>query len=316
MTKVIKPLLATKADYGKIQYPVLATPKLDGIRCLMVDGVAMSRSMKPIPNDYVRKQLEGLHGLDGELMVNGDFNEVQSGIMKKSGEPDFTYHVFDSFTEEGGYKERIDNLLWSDDNINCLVLMPIVIHTEAKLDAYLEKCLADGYEGVMIRDPNGKYKHGRSTVKEGILLKIKKFFDDEAILVDVIEKMHNANDLDQDEFGYAKRRSCKENLVPCGTAGSLVLNWKKPKGALFISPNTALPEIIRQKEEYHAKPDYEDIEFRVGFGPGITDAIKQDIWDRREELTGEITKFSYQELSKDGVPRFGKMLEFRHEDDL
>lgn len=116
-------------------------------------------------------------------------------------------------------------------------------------------------------------------------MKIKKFFDDEATLVGVIEKMHKANDLDQDEFGYAKRRSCKENLVPCGTAGSLVLNWN-------------------------------GIEFRVGFGPGITDAIKQDIWDRREELIGEITKFSYQELSKDGVPRFGKMLEFRHEDDL
>ena len=285
MTKIIKPLLATKADYGKIQYPVLATPKLDGIRCLMVDGVAMSRSMKPIPNDYVRKQLEGLHGLDGELMVNGDFNEVQSGIMKKSGEPDFIYHVFDSFTEVGGYAERIDNLTWSDDLPKCLVLMPVMIYNEQELDAYLEDCLEAGYEGVMIRDPNGKYKHGRSTVKEGILLKIKKFFDDEAILIDVIEKMHNANDLDQDEFGYAKRRSCKENLVPCGTAGSLVLNWN-------------------------------GIEFRVGFGPGITDAIKQDIWDRSEELKGEITKFSYQELSKDGVPRFGKMLEFRHEDDL
>lgn len=293
MSKVIKPLLATKADYGKIQYPVLATPKLDGIRCLMVDGVAMSRSMKPIPNDYVRKQLEGLHGLDGELMVNGDFNEVQSGIMKKSGEPDFTYHVFDSFTEVGGYLTRISDLedvsIFGDDGYDfpteIEIVVPVAIYTEEQLDAYLEVCLDYGYEGVMIRDPNGKYKHGRSTVKEGILLKIKRFFDDEAILIDVIEKMHNANGLDQDEFGYAKRRSCKENLVPCGTAGSLVLNWN-------------------------------GIEFRVGFGPGITDAIKQDIWDRREELIGEITKFSYQELSKDGVPRFGKMLEFRHEDDL
>ena len=293
MTKVIKPLLATKADYGKIQYPVLATPKLDGIRCLMVDGVAMSRSMKPIPNDYVRKQLEGLHGLDGELMVNGDFNEVQSGIMKKAGEPDFTFHVFDSFTEVGGYLTRISDLedvsIFGDDGYDLpkeiKILIPVAIYTEEQLDGYLEKCLADGYEGVMIRDPNGKYKHGRSTVKEGILLKIKKFFDDEAILVEVIEKMHNANELDQDEFGYAKRRSCKENLVPCGTAGSLLLHWN-------------------------------GIEFRVGFGPGITDAIKQDIWDRREELIGEFTKFSYQELSKDGVPRFGKMLEFRHEDDL
>ena len=54
MTRVIKPLLATKAQYDKIRYPVLATPKLDGIRCLMVKGTAMSRSMKPIPNTFVQ----------------------------------------------------------------------------------------------------------------------------------------------------------------------------------------------------------------------------------------------------------------------
>lgn len=168
MTKIIKPLLATKADYGKIQYPVLATPKLDGIRCLMVDGVAMSRSMKPIPNDYVRKQLEGLHGLDGELMVNGDFNEVQSGIMKKSGEPDFTYHVFDDYISPEGYVDRISDLedvsVFGDDGYDLPkeieILIPVTIYTEEQLDSYLETCLAEGYEDVMIRDPNGKYKHG------------------------------------------------------------------------------------------------------------------------------------------------------------
>tara|TARA_R110000851_G_scaffold96792_2_gene209917 strand:+ start:6640 stop:7551 length:912 start_codon:yes stop_codon:yes gene_type:complete len=302
MTKLIKPLLASKADYGKIKYPVLATPKLDGIRCLCVNGRAYSRSMKPIPNNYIRKQLEGLHGLDGELMVNGDFNEVQSGIMSVEGEPDFTYHVFDVFGDRLGcdsghgeplpYKHRILNLEdWYafdvseelQDKIN--LVLPIPINNEEKLDQFLEDCLKTGYEGAMIRDPNGKYKHGRSTVNEGILLKIKKFFDAEGTLVEVTEKMTNTNDLERNELGGAKRSQCKDGLVPAGTSGSVVLKWN-------------------------------GLTFKVGFGPGWTDSKKQSLWAGRELFKGDLVKFSYQELSKDGVPRFGKMLSIRHPDDL
>jgi DNA ligase 1 len=288
VSKVIKPLLATKAEFDKIQYPVLATPKLDGIRCLMVDGVAMSRSMKPIPNQYVQEQLKGLHGLDGELMINGDFNSVMSGIMSQDGEPDFTFHVFDSFTAEGGYEERLGDKSMSDAEwwrLQVQVLYPTEISNEKELLVYLEDCLTKGYEGVMIRQPDGRYKFGRSTVKEGILLKIKKFFDDEAELLEIIEAQHNLNEQDYDELGYSKRSSCKENLVPAGTAGSLVVKWNNK-------------------------------EFRVGFGPGFTDEKKQWIWDHSCYLIGQLVKFSYQELSKDGIPRFGKMLEIRHPDDL
>lgn len=282
---IIKPLLATKADLNKLVYPVLATPKLDGIRCLMVDGIAMSRSMKPIPNGFVQEELAGLHGLDGELMIAGDFNNVQSGIMKHTGKPDFVFHVFDSFVMSGAYIDRVADIEWVEDNHRIQVLHPKLIHNEEELNIYEERCIAEGYEGVMVRDPEGRYKHGRSTVKEGILLKIKRFHDDEGILVDIIEKMHNDNPLEEDELGYAKRSSCKENLSPANTSGSLVISWN-------------------------------GLQFKVGFGPGITDAIKQEWWDRREQLKGQALKFSYQELSKDGIPRFGKALGFRHEDDM
>lgn len=285
MSKVIKPLLATKAEFDKIQYPVLATPKLDGIRCLMVDGIAMSRSMKPIPNKYVQEQLKGLHGLDGELMLNGDYNVVQSGIMSQEGEPEFYYSVFDNWSLDYGYPLRLEDTEWYTEHPHVRFLHPIEITSEEQLLVYLEECLDKGYEGVMIRQPNSKYKFGRSTVNQGILLKIKKFFDDEATIVDITEKMTNMNALEVDELGYAKRSSKKENLVPADTAGSVIVQWQGK-------------------------------EFRVGFGPGLDDIFKQTLWDEREERKGELIKFSYQELSKDGVPRFGKMLGFRHEDDL
>lgn len=283
--KTIKPLLATKAEYDKIEYPVLATPKLDGIRCLMVDGVPMSRTMKPIPNEFVQEQLEGLSGLDGELMLDGDFNTVSSGIMSREGEPNFTYHVFDKWDREYGYELAMDDLQWFIDHPRVRVLMPVKIDNETELEAYLDKCVSEGYEGIMLRKRNGRYKHGRSTVKEGILLKVKRFFDDEAILVEIIEKMHNSNDLERDELGHAKRSSAKKGLIPANTAGSCVLDWN-------------------------------GVRFKVGFGPGFTDEIKKDMWDNRDNLSGRLYKFSYQELSQDGIPRFGKLLGERHADDL
>ena len=157
------------------------------------------------------------------------------------------------------------------------ILLPALIHNEEELDGYLEDCLELGFEGIMIRDPKGKYKFGRSTVNEGILLKIKKFLDDEATLVEIVEKMINDNPLEEDELGRAKRSSHKDNKTPANTAGAVVLNWN-------------------------------GIVFNVGFGPGFTDVIKQTMWDQREELKGKLYKFSYQALSKDGIPRFGKLM--------
>lgn len=66
-----KPTLAVNADFTKIQYPVYASPKLDGIRCSIVDGKALSRTLKQIPNKHIFNQLSttDLNGLDGELII-------------------------------------------------------------------------------------------------------------------------------------------------------------------------------------------------------------------------------------------------------
>ena len=280
-------MLACKADLEKLQYPVLVTPKLDGIRCTVSHLGVCSRTGKQIPNKHIQKMMKDLPFLDGELMVEGDFNEVQSAVMKVDGTPDFTYCVFDiPLKYDGyGYHERVRILMESDLPSFVQVLVPVWVDNEEQILQQHKKYLQEGYEGTMIRKPDGEYKYGRSTVKEGLLLKLKDFQDAEALLVDVVEKMHNGNDLERNELGYAKRSSKKENLYPAGTAGSLVLNWN-------------------------------GVEFSVGFGPGITDKIKQEIWDNRETLKGKWVKFSYQELSKDGVPRFGKFLCFRDVEDF
>lgn len=288
----IKPLLAAKADISKIKYPCLATPKLDGIRCLIVDGKAMSRTMKPIPNEYIQakiselsKSLESLEGCDGELMVDGDYNDVQSAVMSRSGEPNFRFHVFDKISQKP-YKERLLDVEQVCSKSQLLVpVLPTVIDTEEDLFMAHAHWLDEGYEGTMIRCPEGPYKHGRSTVKQGILLKLKDFDDDEATIWAIHEKMHNTSEAEKDELGYTKRSQKKDNKSPAGTAGKVTLMWK-------------------------------GMEVSAGFGLGIDDAYKQHMWDNQEEYIGKTYKFQYQGLSKDGVPRFPKIIGERSSEDI
>src|ERR1043166_9598570 len=93
-------MLAGKcSDLKSLRFPVLATPKLDGIRCLMINGKAVSRKFKPIPNKHIRSTLEmtcNSMQLDGEIMIEGrSFNDLSGDVRREEGRPDFYYAVFD-----------------------------------------------------------------------------------------------------------------------------------------------------------------------------------------------------------------------------
>lgn len=298
---VIKPLLASKVDFNILEYPVLCTPKFDGIRCVILNGQVLSRTMKLIPNNFIREELlkirydDGfnLDRLDGELMLReltgSGYDDVQSAVMSVNGEPDFVYNVFDRFSEPStAYESRIETLTdedFVDPNRRLNIIAPEECENEFQVLALLDCYLRDGYEGLMMRYPESLYKFGRSTPSQGYLLKLKKFFDDEGTLLEVKEKMINNNPKETNELGYTKRSSNKENLVPAGTAGAMMLQWD-------------------------GRP------IRCGFGPGITDAIKKQWWDAKDLLKGQAFKFTYQELTKTDIPRFPKIILQRHEDDI
>jgi len=103
MNTITKPMLAGKCEQPEaLNFPVLATPKLDGIRCLKIGGLALTRSFKPISNRFAREWIEANlpDGVDGELMLRGGtFNATTSAIGRESGELDFVFHVFDLVAE-------------------------------------------------------------------------------------------------------------------------------------------------------------------------------------------------------------------------
>ena len=200
-------------DLDDINFPVLASPKLDGIRCLMVDGKAYSREGKLIPNKFVQSELAGLGGLDGELMVRGDFEAVTSGIMSVEGEPDFSYHVFDRWDLDDPFKNRYPLMGFKHPRLR--QVQQKVIRNKEDLNDFWDACILTNYEGVIVRDPFGEYKQGRSTLKEGGMLKLKKFKEAEGVITGYTEKMINLD----------TSTTKKENMVGANVLGALLLSW-------------------------------------------------------------------------------------------
>lgn len=181
-------LAATFTDMFKIKFPCFVQPKLDGIRCIILNGTAYTRQMKPIPNLHIQKILSSKeNGLDGEIMLKNraaTFQDIQSAVMTEAGEPEFVYHIFDLISDEM-YYQRLQKLIHMDNSVPTYFCKNFesLIKNE-------EWFIKSGYEGAMIRSPHGLYKHGRSTENEGYLLKLKRFLDAEATIIGVEELIH------------------------------------------------------------------------------------------------------------------------------
>lgn len=306
MTTPFRPMLAGKADLTKIKFPVIASPKIDGIRATIHNLVdsnqagVYSRSMKLIPNAHLQScfiNILSLIGLDGELTVGPanaqDLMQVTtSAVMSKEDEPDFTFWVFDDWSCSGrSYKDRYADLCNYASTWNSRIkLLPCeFIENQNQLDEYENRNLAIGYEGVMIRDPNGLYKQGRSTVKEGGLLKLKRFVDDEAAVIGFEEKMTNNNASFLSPTGYTARSSSKEGQQGADTLGALIC--KRPDGVVF------------------------------NIGTGFTDDLRASIWRNRHSIMAcpHQPIVTYKHFAASGVkeaPRFAVFKSFRNIIDL
>ena len=288
--KIQKPLLAGKFDSEKAKFPYAATPKIDGIRFLMVGGAALTRSFKPIRNEYLQKILSSNlpDGIDGELTSGSTFQECSS-IMRIKGEPDFKVWIFDFVNpndEIKPYKERMNELRkFESFNIPSYeILFPTIVSNQEQIEQLMTKNLNAGYEGLMLRDPNGIYKFGRSSVKENILLKVKEFMDDEAEIIAFREKMVNTNEGLKDNFGRTKRSSCQDGLKPSGTLGGLILR------------------------------NSEGLEFSCG--SGLNDALRDEIWKNKSKYLGKLVKYKFMSKGIKDLPRHPVFMGFRDETDL
>ena len=231
MTKPF-PMLAAKADESKLKFPLYGSPKLDGIRAVIHNKQALSRKLIALPNRHIQEFFAQPHlqGLDGELIVGEPtdplcIKHTTSGVMSRDGEPSFTFHVFDKWNSPGAFFERLGAVLEHSTramDVRILAHTHVMLHDLGELLVFEAEQLAKGYEGIILRAPDGLYKHGRSTVKEGGMLKVKRFEDSECGITNVVEEMHNSNEAGRDNLGRTKRSSAKAGKSGKGRAGVLV----------------------------------------------------------------------------------------------
>ena len=290
------PMLAAAVDLQKIRYPILGFPKIDGIRAVIHNKQPLSRKLITLPNKFIQGFFNHEHfqGLDGELVVGAPndplcIKHTTSGVMSQNGEPDFTFYVFDKWDSPLNYVNRLSAASRVAEGIGSprvVMLTPRQIQREKDLLAYEAEQLDLGYEGIILRDHDGAYKHGRSTVREGGLLKLKRFSDSEAEVLEVIEEQFNGNAALKDNLGRTKRSSAKAGKSGKGRAGALR---------------------VRDLQT--------GVEFEVG--TGLTDSDKAEWWNWWQNCGGtptvnRLVKYKYFPVGMQERPRHPVYLSWRH----
>lgn len=305
MTGPIKsPLLASTIDASseasikqhlkKAVWPLYVSPKIDGIRALVInlDGkpTVVSRSMKPIPNKYVQQSFgkAELVGLDGELIVGKPtasdcFRRTSSVVMSKEMFNTITFFIFDRFdTPQDSFKKRYSSIISFDSWPFVQLLAQREVNNVAELLRWEQEWVNQGYEGIMIREQQAKYKFGRSKPKEFRLMKLKRFTDAEAEVIGVKELMHNNNPSNTDLRGYAVRQTLNKNMVPANTLGALVVKDIKTRKIFNV-------------------------------GTGFIQSQRDSIWAARDEIIGKIITYKSFMYGKKDKPRLPVFKGFRED---
>ena len=297
-----KPMLSPNEDpmsypnyFSELRFPLLCSPKLDGIRCTVINGHCLSRTLKDLPSIHVQREFGHLDGLDGEIIVGSPrdedvYNRTQSHVMSQDKpHPDFRFYAFDTnfvSLSKVPFKERLeiarDIILEHnarEENKQVMLVEHHLVHTLDELWKYEEMILQFGYEGIMMRDPEGIYKHGRGTFKQGLIYKLKRFADDEGVVVDFIEGTNNNNTKETDERGYSKRSTAKEGLTASGLLGTFIVDFNGEH------VNVAPGKFNHDERKY--------------------------IWEHKEAYIGELLKFRHFPRGVKEKPRFPRAIGFR-----
>jgi ATP-dependent DNA ligase len=214
-----KHMLAKSADHvskstiDKLKY-WYASRKIDGVRCSMFwNGREIKTSSRggghydystahitkhPVLIEYFKKHPDVV--LDGELYKHGKSLQQISGaarLEKNAVDCDWLqYYVYDIMIPDTPFKERLKMLIEFAKEVHIGFnpyhtfkdgALPVQIVPQVKVSGYdniidlHNKYVEEGWEGVVIRDPNANYEFG---ARKNIMIKIKQYQDSEFLVVD------------------------------------------------------------------------------------------------------------------------------------
>ena len=180
----------TKSSH-RISYPAFVQVKYDGYRALShLDKKTMiSRQGKPLQHiDHIIKEIKllGTHPnlyLDGELFLSTGIHQLKSLISGSNSSKNTTqiqYYIFDLLDTtqmDMGFKDRWQKLqkLFKNHNFKYLKLAETyIVHSKKEVEKYLHTFLAQGHEGLVVRNLIGPYKLKSRSMNVQKLIEVKR----------------------------------------------------------------------------------------------------------------------------------------------
>lgn len=303
---MFRPMLAPneKVDLNNIHYPVLASTKLDGIRCLFIDGKILSRSLKPIQNKQLCERFEPLRKyseehdviLDGEIFSPElTFQEITHYVMTQDLENEklpesLKFYAFDLIKQMDlaeSFESRYRNLQHFVFSLSGIcpqytflwIVQQDEVHSKEEVLKLFENALNTGLEGLILRDPTSRYKCGRGTIKEGLIYKLKPWETFDAKITGVVQstEVREGAEKKTNELGHS-------------------ITSKKIADRITIEKASAF------------YVQYEGKELKVTLA--MTDEEKEEVWKNKEAYIRKTIEFKAMKIGMKDLPRHPIFLRF------
>jgi DNA ligase-1 len=297
--KSFKPMLAPneKVDLSTLNYPLLASTKLDGIRCIFYKGQILSRSLKQIQCQQLRERLEPLRQFSelNQVIFDGEiyspkltFQQITHFTMTRDlGDEELPEHLrFYCFDMLDGFDRPFEirnDVMEGTIGMYNHIAYPVKqkeVNSEKEITTYFEEVLSQDYEGLILRDPKSFYKFGRGTIKEGIIFKVKPFLDFDGQIIDVIQ----ATEVNED---------AEKKINELGRSVT-----SKKKGERHT---------IDKASAFMVKYEGKDLKVVLS----MTDEEKEEVWKNRDSYLGKWISYKGMLVGSKDVPRHPVMLRFR-----
>lgn len=194
-----------KKEKGAIitSFPCMGQPKINGVRATirLVDNIPVIKSKEgliyniPHVQDFLTINNDIFDDdivLDGELYIHGEpLQNIGSAVKKHNlNTSRIVFVLFDvavagyNQAERWQYmKQHIKPKL--EQHINCPVqlIKATLIDSDERAQKYTDYCIEQGYEGIILREPQADYKFGG---RPKTMTKLKRLISEEFIIKDVI----------------------------------------------------------------------------------------------------------------------------------
>lgn len=289
-----------------LRYPRFGSIKYDGTYCLVYAGELYTRTLKPMPNQFLRKRLESLlrYSLDYRMVFMGELHDTsrsfhagQSVVRSYAGELyDTSLYVFDCLrksdydSKTGGnpYHVRYSNYTSILRGLSCEYVRPV---EQCKLSSvfaateFYKAAIANGHEGIVTRGINSYYKHGRCSPKDEDLARHREIARCDAVVVDINQGKKLKEGIERNRLlsGLLDRPHKQEEYEPDEIAGSITVKTE------------------------------DGIVCNAGFGENWTLNDRRVLWKEKDYYIGKTVEIQYNPLDNLNKLRQPKILFFRHD---